>query len=95
MKNTITTTHCDRCGKKLLSDGSLNIVSPIHESQRSWGRLHVTIDHRHGYDNNATTDNADLCRDCAIYLLENALARARGGERVSAGVEDPKQLGWN
>lgn len=89
-----TTYHCDKCDKKLkTSDNSLNIVSSLSESV-CWSRLHVKIEHIHGMHNNATVDQADLCKPCAIALLTDALKRVRSGERATAGTEHAEEQSW-
>lgn len=86
--------RCERCDKKLQHDHShLDIVTSISEHGH-WSRLHVQILHRHGVDNRVTVEPADICKDCALGLLGDAIKRIKRGERASAGTEDIEQNGW-
>jgi hypothetical protein len=85
---------CDNCGKSLrTSDNSLDIVTSLHEDN-PWSRLHVRIEHRHGFHNDSETDQADLCKKCAAKLLADALQRVNHGERATAGTESSDQGNW-
>lgn len=85
---------CDKCGKKLkTSHNSVNIVTSLSESM-CWSRLHVQIVHVHGVHNDAETEQADLCKSCAVELLIDALKRVRNGERATEGTEHPEQGAW-
>jgi hypothetical protein len=59
-----------------------------------WRRLHVKIELRSGVNNVANTDNADLCQDCAIVLLTDALKRVKKGERATKGTESMYHEEW-
>jgi hypothetical protein len=90
-----TTYACDKCGKKLpSSSNSLNIVTELIEGGQWWSRLHVYIVNRHGLHNDATENDADLCKKCAIEILTDALERVKKGERATAGTETSDQKGW-
>lgn len=78
---TTTTQHCDRCNKKLTWGGSLAIATEEETSGNYWKRLLLRLP-------------ADLCKQCAIDILEDALKRVKAGERASAGVEDSKMKKW-
>lgn len=71
----------------------LNIVTSIFEGN-SWNRLHVTIKHHHGMNNGAKTEPANLCKNCTVILLEDAVKRVRAGERASEGTEEIEKSGW-
>lgn len=93
-KQETTTYHCDRCGKQLEhSRNSVDIVTSLKESGY-WSRLHVQILHRHGVNNDATVEQADLCQPCASHMLDDALQRIRHGERATAGTESALQGTW-
>lgn len=86
---------CDKCGSKLPTFmNQMVIVTDVGQHSSSWSRLHVIIEHHHGSHNNGKTEKADLCQKCAITLLEDALQRVKAGERMTAGVEDPKERKW-
>lgn len=94
MKTEHTTYQCEVCGKKLPSwHNSLNIKTSLRE-EGYWSRLHVKIEHVHGVHNNATTEQADLCKKCAVGLLKDALRRITKGERASAGTEGIEEGKW-
>jgi len=85
---------CDNCGKQLKTfSNQLNIVTSKNEST-CWRRLHVRIQEVSGVHNDAKTRNADLCKKCAILLLEDAVKRIKNGERATAGVEEIDKQGW-
>lgn len=89
------TYSCDDCGVRLFTcDNDLEIVTSKSELNMAWRRLHLTIIHRSGRHNDATVRPADLCKACAIRLLEDALQRAKNGERVTAGVHSSDRGGW-
>ena len=93
-KQETTTYTCERCGTKLKTcNNSMDIVTSLSESQ-CWSRLHVQIVHRHGIHNAAETEQADLCQDCAVWLLNDAMNRVRKGERATAGSESSDQRNW-
>ena len=94
MKRQVEKYACDNCGAPLLGPSPLNIVTSKSEASMAWSRLHVKIEHRHGYHNNADTEDADLCRRCADILLTDALERIRNRKRASAGTEHSEQQGW-
>lgn len=95
MAHSETTTYiCDKCGKKLKTcNNSMDIVTSISESSY-WSRLHVRVIHIHGMHNDATEENAELCKTCASVILADALKRVRAGERTTAGTEDSEQNNW-
>lgn len=85
---------CDNCGKSLPSYmAQLNIVTPKQEDN-PWKRLHVLIKTRTGYHNRSEESNSDLCKKCAIALLEDAVKRIKLGERTSPGVEEVEKGTW-
>jgi hypothetical protein len=86
--------NCDRCSKKLRTiDNQMDIVTSL--SERSyWSRLHVRIQHHSGVHNDGELREADLCRDCAIFLLKDALKRVQNGERASKGTESSDLEKW-
>jgi hypothetical protein len=87
--------NCDNCGKSLSdSRNSLDICTSKSEGAL-WRRLHVKIQHISGFHNDATTEDADLCRGCAVALLADALKRVKAGERATAGTESTEREGWN
>lgn len=95
MKHTKEEYYCDRCGKKLKTwANAIDLVTSLRETQ-CWARLHVVILHRHGMHNDATTERAELCKNCSVELLRDALNRALKGERASAGTEAVEELGWD
>lgn len=100
MKETHTAYSCDKCGKRLRTDkNSLDIVTSLSEDVY-WSRLHVQIIHTHGIHthgihNDGTTEPAELCRQCTVDLLKNALKRIQKGERATAGTEGIEQGGWS
>jgi protein-arginine kinase activator protein McsA len=86
---------CDNCGKNLPTcNNSLEIVTSKSERSVGWSRLHVVIQHRHGSHNDGETDNADLCKKCAVKLLTDALQRVKDGERTTKGAETSDQGNW-
>ena len=93
-KSETTTYHCDKCGKTLKTcDNDMDICTSISESSY-WRRLHVKIEHAHGMHNDGTTEQADLCKPCAVALLADALKRVKAGERATAGTQDIDQQNW-
>jgi len=87
--------NCDRCGKKLKTcNNDMDIVTKKEVSGNWWERLHVQIIYHHGIHNDATREDADLCRDCAILLLQDAIKRIRKGERRSAGSGEVDEQKW-
>ena len=93
-KNESVAYHCDKCGKKLKTcDNTMNIMTSLSEAM-CWSRLHVQIVHRHGIHNDATEEQADLCKSCAAELLTDALKRVRAGERATEGTESSDQERW-
>jgi hypothetical protein len=96
VKHTETKYHCDKCGKSLETWGNAVVIqTSLHEHSPSWSRLCVVIEHRHGVHNDGTTEHADLCQSCAVAILTDALERVQKGERMSAGVETSKMLGFD
>ncbi len=94
MTSQTTSYHCDKCGKKLRTcDNSLEIVTSVSESL-CWSRLSVKIEYSHGVHNDGTTEQADLCKPCAVALLADALKRVKSGERMTAGVDSSDQENW-
>ena len=93
-KSEVISFSCDKCGKYLPTyRNSMDIMTSLRETG-SWSRLHVQIIHRHGFDNNATVEQADLCKTCAENLLADALKRVRAGERATEGTESSGQEKW-
>lgn len=87
MKHETVAYHCDKCGRHLpTSSNALDIVTEV-KGNYVWERLHVTVNHRSGVHNDGTTRSADLCKECAIELLTDALTRIAAGERATAGTE--------
>lgn len=85
---------CDNCGRGLQTcNNSLDIVTSKNENN-PWSRLHVKIEHHHGFHNDSEMDPADLCQKCAIKLLTDALQRIKNGERATKGVESSDQGDW-
>ena len=83
-----TTYHCDNCGRELNTyKNSLAIVTQLDDSNIGWRRLRVRIEHHHGSHNDGTKEDADLCQECAITLLTDALRRVKAGERATKGSE--------
>lgn len=94
MKHIIETYSCDLCGKKLETyNNKLNIVTEIRE-ENPWMRLHVRIIRRHGMHNDITEESAELCKDCVVKLLTDAVKRVKEGERATAGVESIEMGTW-
>lgn len=60
-----------------------------------WSRLRVTFEYHHGVHNDSKEGPADLCQECAVKLLTDALKRVKAGERLSAGVENIDKTGFN
>lgn len=95
MRHQIEKYNCDKCGKELPGHrNSLNIVTSMCEDSYGWARLHVRIKLRSGIHNDASTTDADLCQQCAIALLKDALNRVRMGERATKGAEDSNEGKW-
>jgi hypothetical protein len=95
MRNESVFYTCEKCKRKLnFNHNSLNIVTSLNENSYGWSRLHVLILHKHGIHNEHKTEDADLCKSCAILLLEDALSRVKSGERTTAGVEKVEQSDW-
>jgi hypothetical protein len=93
-KYETTTFSCDNCGKLLPTcQNKVEIVTSKSENS-FWRRLHVRIELKSGVNNNGTTEDADLCKACAIKLLEDAAARVKKDERLTAGVEHAEQSKW-
>lgn len=91
---TVETHACDKCGRKLKThQNTLNIVTSLREGGY-WSRLHVSVTHRHGVNNDGREEKAKLCKSCAIKLLEDALARVRKGERATEGSEAVEEGKW-
>lgn len=90
-----TKYHCDNCGKTLKNcDNNLEIVTYKDDSSYHWSRLRVKIEYSHGCHNDGETDDADLCKKCALLLLNDAIKRIEKGERATAGAESCDQKGW-
>lgn len=94
MRTETTTYSCDKCSKLLRSSANaVNIVTTLRDT-RYWSRLHVRIEHSHGVDNSVKTEQADICKECAVLLLKDALKRVQEGERASAGTENAEMRTW-
>lgn len=94
-QDTITIYHCDNCNESLQSCiSNLNIVTSKSEISTYWKRLHVRIQCVTGCHNKAETKEADLCQNCTIALLKDALSRVIKGERASKGTEEINERGW-
>lgn len=94
MRQTEIKYSCDNCGKQLKSyKNTLDIVTSLRETN-PWARLHVNIIHRHGVHNDTNSEDAELCRACALTLLEDAIKRIKAGERTTAGSESIEQGEW-
>lgn len=92
MTKQTTTYCCDSCGKDLSTEKcNLNITTTKHGSGISGSKLHVMIIHR---NEQIGSENADLCQQCCIEILEDALGRVKNGERSSEGTELPKMGIW-
>jgi uncharacterized protein YlaI len=95
MNTTRTLYFCDNCKKELpTSKNSLTISSEKVGPGTEWMRLRVKILCYSGIHNDGKTSDSDLCQECAIALLENALNRVKAGERATKGVESSKEEGW-
>jgi uncharacterized protein YlaI len=95
MMQTCEVYYCDNCGKRLAGfTNKLDIVTSKSEAELGWDRLHVKIDRHYGQHNDGERKGADLCKDCAVRLLQDALARVAQGERASVGVESPRMETW-
>lgn len=92
--HSVVTFSCDRCHKSLSSCNKLDIVTSL-KCFYGWERLHVQILHISGLDNQYETRKADLCKECTISLLSEALKRIEAGERATAGVEEVEEQGWD
>lgn len=90
MSSYTETKHaCDNCEKQLTTHSNHVVIQTSKdENSYGWRRLRVTVELHHGVHNDGTQELADLCQQCAIKLLEDALKRVRAGERSSAGVEE-------
>jgi hypothetical protein len=89
------TYNCDKCNKKLKTySNSIDIVTSLSEGS-CWERLHVRIQNNSGVHNNGKLREAELCKNCAILLLEDALKRIKNGERASEGTEHSELQKWN
>lgn len=97
MSSTTTEHHaCDNCGRDLPTwSNHVAIQTEKVKGPIGWSRLRVTIEHHHGAHNDGEVSRADLCKPCAVLLLENALARVKKGERVSAGIDTIDMLTFN
>lgn len=94
MKKQITAYVCDKCEKKLKGwKNELDICTDLRKDN-PWSRLHIKIIHSHGVHNNATNEPADLCQDCVITLLNDALNRVKKGERATAGTQEIEMGRW-
>jgi hypothetical protein len=93
-KYTETKYSCDKCGKRVNSQSSLDIMTSLSEDDL-WSRLHVRIVRIWGMHNNANYERAMLCKNCTIVMLEDALARAKNGERATEGTESSHEKGWD
>lgn len=54
----------------------------------------MKVEYSHGVHNDGETEDAALCKPCAVKLLTNALKRVKAGERATKGVESSKQEDW-
>jgi hypothetical protein len=88
---------CDNCGKKLKTHGNKVefVKSLTGEWDNPWERLHVRIIDMHGFHNDAEEKPADLCKECAIKILTDALKQVKSGIRMSAGIESSEALKFN
>lgn len=87
---TTSSSTCDNCGKKLPThQNNVEIVTSKSESS-FWRRLHIRIELHNGMH----SKDADLCKVCAIELLQDAVARIKKGERLTAGVEHSEESKW-
>lgn len=94
-RETTTKYFCDMCKSKLKTcHNTMSIVTSKSESDHYWERLHVKIALVHGAHNDCETEDAELCQQCAIRLLTDALKRVSNGERATAGVESSRQEYW-
>lgn len=95
MKQSHVTYSCDKCHAKLKTDeNTLDIVTSLTEGGGYWSRLHIRVTHIHGIHNDATTEKAELCKQCTVELLLDAVKRIRAGERATAGTEGIEAGGW-
>lgn len=93
-RHETTTYYCDKCGKKLKTcNNEMTITTSLSENM-CWARLHLQIIHISGVHNNGETKQAELCKACAVALLEDALKRVRAGERSSKGWESSDMEKW-
>lgn len=84
---------CDKCHKKMGHTNNMNIVTKLDESTH-WSRLHIQITHISGLHNNSTKRAAEMCKNCTLELLRDAIGRISRGERMTAGVQSSEQQGW-
>lgn len=93
-RHTNITYTCEKCGVELeTSRNVMDIVTSLSESM-CWSRLHVQITHVKGINNTSKEEKAELCRNCTIFLLKDALGRVCAGERASKGVESSTLGRW-
>ncbi len=94
MKNVIEKHSCDLCGKPLKThQNELDIVTEIQE-ENPWSRIHVKINNQHGFHNDYKTEPAELCKNCTVKLLTDALKRVKKGERATAGSQSIEMKRW-
>lgn len=95
MKSETIHYNCDNCDRTLKTgDNELNIMTSKSESSY-WKRLHLRILVKSGMNNDCTEEDADLCKKCAIDLLEDALRRVKSGERTTAGTASIDAEKWH
>lgn len=91
MENTHTTYSCDRCGSVCKRQQNSNFVFLLSEEYINWARLHVNIVYRSGAHNNFKDRPVDLCKKCAVFMLEHALAGAKNGvDRNNYPIGEPR-----
>ena len=82
MENKITEHLCDRCGKKIESGSHLNISSKYENKNRVTFSVHVRILTQSVFRPfGAGEVDADLCKNCVVFLLRDALRRVNNGEK--------------
>ena len=93
---TATKYTCDHCGKALPTfKNNLDIAISKSESNIGWSRLHIKIEHHHGSHNDGQRDDADVCQECAIKLLTNALEQVKKGVRATQSTESIYEEAWH
>lgn len=80
---SFSTYHCDDCGKQIQrNERNVDIVTAKDSDSTSGRRqLHVTVVTYTVHDDDHIKINpADLCQECAVKLLDDALQRLKAGE---------------